>query len=157
MRSRVRIAAAAALAIAVTSCGGAQTRRSEALERRVATLEDEVTNLRREMIERDQAVAEAASRGSGDDVTARLEELGQTIADLRSQLDRRPPPAPSRPAPDPSVVYAVPIDGYPSEGPRHAKVTLVMSFEFACRFCRKSWDTMAELRKKYGNDLRIVY
>lgn len=59
--------------------------------------------------------------------------------------------------PDPARVYAVPLDDSPSDGPAHAKVTIVMGMEFACPFCRKSWDTIAELRKQYGDDLRVVY
>jgi protein-disulfide isomerase len=35
-------------------------------------------------------------------------------------------------------------------------VTLVEGFEFACPFCYKV-RPIAELRKKYGNDLRVVY
>jgi protein-disulfide isomerase len=62
-----------------------------------------------------------------------------------------------RPTPDPKVTYAVPLDDSPADGPRHAKVTIVMGMEFACPYCRKSWDTLTELRKKYGNDLRVVY
>jgi protein-disulfide isomerase len=59
--------------------------------------------------------------------------------------------------PDPAVTYAVPLDDSPSDGPRHAKVTIVVGMEFACPFCRRSWDTLGELRRTYGRDLRIVY
>lgn len=66
-------------------------------------------------------------------------------------------PVASPPQPDPAAVYSVPLDDSPSDGPKHAKVTIVMGMEFACPFCRRSWDTLAALRKKYGKDLRIVY
>ncbi len=65
--------------------------------------------------------------------------------------------APRRAQPDPAVTYSVPLDDSPSEGPRRAKITIVMGMEFACPFCHKSWDTLAALRTKYGKDLRIVY
>ena len=72
-----------------------------------------------------------------------------------SAQPRHPVAAP--PQPDPAAVYAVPLDDSPSDGPAHAKVTIVMGMEFACPFCRRSWDTLGDLRKKYGSDLRIVY
>jgi len=67
------------------------------------------------------------------------------------------PQRPSRPEPDRAKTYAVPVDGDPSEGPADAKVTLVKAYDYACPFCEKVRPTMDELRKKYGNDLRIVF
>lgn len=64
---------------------------------------------------------------------------------------------PSRPAPEPTKTYAVPIDGDPFEGPADAKVTLVKAYDYACPYCEKVRGTMDDLRKKYGNDLRVVY
>jgi protein-disulfide isomerase len=51
----------------------------------------------------------------------------------------------------------VPIEGDPFQGPADAKVTVVKAYDYACPFCEKVRDTMDELRKKYGNDVRIVY
>ena len=51
----------------------------------------------------------------------------------------------------------MPIEGDPVEGPADAKVTVVKAYDYACPFCEKVRDSMEELRKKYGNDLRIVY
>ncbi len=62
-----------------------------------------------------------------------------------------------RAEPDRAKTYAVPIDGDGSDGPANAKVTLVKAYDYACPYCEKVRDTMDELRKKYGNDLRIVY
>jgi protein-disulfide isomerase len=64
---------------------------------------------------------------------------------------------PQRPEPDRAKTYAVPIEGDPFEGPPDAKVTLVKAYDYACPFCEKVRDTMDELRKKYGNELRVVY
>src|SRR5690606_34113810 len=50
-----------------------------------------------------------------------------------------------------------PVGASPALGSPRAKVTMVMAFEFACRFCRRAWDTVDDLRKKYGKDLRVVY
>jgi protein-disulfide isomerase len=38
-----------------------------------------------------------------------------------------------------------------------AKVTMVMAGEFACPYCRKAWDTVEQLRKTYGQELRVAY
>jgi len=59
--------------------------------------------------------------------------------------------------PDPAVVYSMPVDGYPSEGPDTAKVTLVEGFDFACPYCYRVRPTLAKLRERYGDDLRVVY
>jgi protein-disulfide isomerase len=64
---------------------------------------------------------------------------------------------PQRPEPDRAKTYAMPIEGDPVDGPADAKVTLVKAYDYACPYCEKVRDTMDELRKKYGNDLRIVY
>jgi len=64
---------------------------------------------------------------------------------------------PQRPEPDRAKTYAVPVDGDPSDGPADAKVTLVKAYDYACPYCERVRDTMEQLRKKYGNDLRIVF
>ena len=51
----------------------------------------------------------------------------------------------------------MPVDGDPFDGPADAKVTLVKAYDYACPYCERVRDTMDELRKKYGNDLRVVY
>lgn len=64
---------------------------------------------------------------------------------------------PARAEPDRAKTYSVSIEGDPVDGPADAKVTLVKAYDYACPYCEKVRDTMDELRKKYGNDLRIVY
>lgn len=98
-------------------------------------------------------------------LAARRPGKDQQLADKLDQLSRRidqlaarnSPPRPPRIEPDRAQVYAIPVDGYPSNGPAGAKVTLVAARDYACPFCEKSRATLADLRKKYGNDLRIVY
>ncbi len=66
--------------------------------------------------------------------------------------------APQRRAePDRAKTYAVPVEGDSFDGPADAKITLVKAYDYACPYCEKVRDTMDELRKKYGNDLRVVY
>jgi protein-disulfide isomerase len=58
---------------------------------------------------------------------------------------------------DPAAVYAVPIDDSPSAGAADAAVTLVVTYEFADPFSDRLRATLAELRTKYGPDLRVVW
>ncbi len=62
-----------------------------------------------------------------------------------------------RPEPDRLKTYAVPVDGDPFDGSPSAKVTLVKAYDYACPYCEKVRDTMEDLHKKYGDDLRVVY
>ena len=91
--------------------------------------------------------------------------LERKIDDLSKKLDQvvarggagAAAPRPSRAEPDRAKTYAVPVDGDPADGPADAKVTLVKAYDYACPYCEKVRDTMEDLRKKYGNDLRIVF
>jgi len=91
--------------------------------------------------------------------------LEKKIDDLSKKIDNlvarggagAAAPRPQRVEPDRSKTYAVPIDGDPVDGPADAKVTLVKAYDYACPYCEKVRDTMDDLRKKYGNDLRVVF
>jgi protein-disulfide isomerase len=63
---------------------------------------------------------------------------------------------PARQEPDRAKTYAVPVDNDAFDGPADAKITLVKAYDYACPYCEKVRPTMAELRQKYGNDLRVV-
>ncbi len=63
---------------------------------------------------------------------------------------------PQRQEPDRAKTYAVPVANDAFDGPADAKVTLVKAYDYACPYCEKVRPTMAELRQKYGNDLRVV-
>jgi protein-disulfide isomerase len=113
----------------------------------------------------DKALAEMAKRTQEieigllakkiEDISAKLDSI-QTMA-ARPTLGAAPPSTARRYAQDPALTYAVPLGNSPSLGSPRAKVTMVMAFEFACPYCRKAWDTVDALRKKYGKDLRVVY
>jgi len=64
---------------------------------------------------------------------------------------------PARREPDAAATYGVPVGTSPFVGSPKAKVTLIMVGEFGCPYCRKAWDTVEDLRKKYGADLRVAY
>jgi len=91
--------------------------------------------------------------------------LERKIDDLNKKLDQviarggagAAAQRPARVEPDRAKTYAMPIDGDPFDGPADAKITIVKAYDYACPFCERVRDTMDELRKKYGNDLRIVF
>jgi len=145
------------LALAIILLVGCyRQQRDEATERRLALLEQRLDA-------QDKALAEQKSQSNVSievmALASRVQELAQRIADLESKVAQAAAkPARRRSGPDASLVYAVPVGSTsPMLGPADAKVTIVMAYEFACRFCRKAWDTMDKLRAKYGKDLRIVY
>lgn len=52
----------------------------------------------------------------------------------------------------------VKTDNNPSIGPRNAKATIAVWFDFQCRFCKQyETTTLKEVLDTYGNDVRIVY
>jgi protein-disulfide isomerase len=59
--------------------------------------------------------------------------------------------------PDRALTYAVQVDGYPSDGPADAKVTLVIAHDYADPYSERNRATLDDLRKKYGNELRVVF
>lgn len=63
---------------------------------------------------------------------------------------------PQRKEPDRAKTYAVPVDNDAFDGPADAKITVVKAYDYACPFCERVRPTMAALRQKYGNDLRVV-
>lgn len=85
--------------------------------------------------------------------------LEKKIDDLNAKVDKllKGSGKPARVEPDRSKTYAVPVDGDATDGPADAKITLVKAYDYACPYCEKVRDTMDELKKKYGNDIRIVY
>ncbi len=69
----------------------------------------------------------------------------------------RPSPSPSREEPDPTQVLRVPVGTGASRGPASALVTVVVFSDFQCPFCSRVESTLADLRRRYGNDLRVVW
>ena len=108
-------------------------------------------------------VVVAACQADNKSLERKIDELNKRLDKLDGQLARggagaaAPQQRPARAEPDRSKTYAVPVDGDPSEGPADAKITVVKAYDYACPFCEKVRDSMEELRKKYPNELRIVY
>src|SRR5689334_3248042 len=107
-------------------------------------------------------VAAAACQADNRNIERKLDEMSKDIKDLKQQVARggaagAAAPRPQRAEPDRAKTYSMPVDNDPVDGPADAKVTLVKAYDYACPYCEKVRDTMDELRKKYGNDLRIVF
>jgi protein-disulfide isomerase len=104
------------------------------------------------------ALVAACQPVADDSVSKKLDEINKKLDALDKKVAAGPQrPMPQQPAgPDPNTVYSVAIDGAPFKGPKHAKVTIVEAFEFACPFCERVNATMKELQKQYGDDLKIV-
>ena len=160
MKTRVTFVILSVLAgtlglLALAACAGRQA--DDSLRTRVESLESR--DAQRADTEQRLARIEAQSADIMQLVqamSARLDGLETRLATLAEQQARVA--APQRPrGPDPAQVYAVPVGDSPVEGPADAKITIVKAYEFACPFCERSRATMAEIRRHYGKDVRIVY
>jgi protein-disulfide isomerase len=119
---------------------------------------ERLTAIEQRLDAQQRALEEARHHDSDTELSA----LAGQIDSLREQVEAlavKPKLAagPTRPAPDAAVVYGVPVGTSPTVGSPGAKVTLIMAGEFACPYCRRAWDTVEQLRTKYGADLRIAY
>ena len=104
----------------------------------------------------------AGCQADNRNIERKLDEMAKDIKDLKAQVGRggagaAAPQRPQRVEPDRQKTYSMPIEGDAVDGLADAKVTLVKAYDYACPYCEKVRDTMDELRKKYGNDLRIVF
>jgi protein-disulfide isomerase len=103
----------------------------------------------------------AACQPDTRNIERKLDEMSKDLKDLKTQVARggagAAVPRPPRAEPDVAKTYAVSIDGDPIDGPADAKVTIVKAYDYACPYCDRVRETMDELRKKYGNDMRIAY
>jgi protein-disulfide isomerase len=136
--------------LALVACAHAQ--RDPQLEQRLAVIEQRLDAQQR-------ALDEARHHDSDVELSAmatQIEGLRKQIEELMGQ-PRVGAMRPPRREPDPAAVYAVPVGTSPTVGSPKAKVTLIMVGEFGCPYCRRAWDTVEALRKKYGADLRVVY
>jgi protein-disulfide isomerase len=117
-----------------------------------------------ELARRQKAEAELAPRVDALAAEIMALKAGEVVMDdklaMLAMLAREPPPIvapPRRHELDPAKVWAIGIDNDPVIGPADAKVTLIETMDYACPFCEKLREPFAQLRTKYGKDLRIVY
>jgi protein-disulfide isomerase len=88
---------------------------------------------------------------------SRLYETLQRDAATHPAPEADAEPTPSRPVPDPSAIYRVPVGRSPRRGPDDALVTVVMVSDFQCPFCSRVEPTITQLEERYGRDLRVVW
>ena len=137
------------------SCGDGD--KVEKLEKQVGELEDDISKERKK-----RRAAERKYEDAVNEHEAEVKKLRHQLDEqkARAEAERRRPTIPARPRrvePDPAAVYAFPIDQSIVEGPADAKVTIVFGYDYACPYCQKSQATLADLKRKYGPDLRIAY
>jgi protein-disulfide isomerase len=103
----------------------------------------------------------AACQADQKNLNERMERIEKKLDAVIAQGGRGAAPGagqqrPQRQEPDRAKTYAVPVENDPFDGPADAKVTLIKAYDYACPYCERVRPTMADLRKKYGNDLRVV-
>jgi protein-disulfide isomerase len=148
----VRIALSFVIVVALAGC--VRQSRVTALEVRLAAMEAQQARDRKALdvaVRRLRAMVDRAQiMDALEQIETKLDELDQKVAKAKSPPRRRPEPKGTD-------VYAVPIAGAPAEGPADALVTIVRAYEYACPYCEKSRKTLAELRQRYPDELRVVY
>lgn len=104
-------------------------------------------------------LAACVSRSEIDELKKNDKEILAKLDKIAANAGRAAPSAPQQgpKGPDADKVYAIPVGDSAVEGPADAWVTIVEISDFQCPFCGKVIPTLAELKKKYGNDIRIVF
>jgi protein-disulfide isomerase len=92
----------------------------------------------------------------------RLTEAGtpprQLYPALTAQNYVAPAPENDEPEPEDTTIWNVPVlPGDPVLGPADALVTLIEFSDFQCPYCKRAEETLAQLSRQYGKDLRIVW
>jgi protein-disulfide isomerase len=67
------------------------------------------------------------------------------------------PPAQEEEGEDTKTVWKVPVGKSPVKGPATALVTIIEFSDFQCPYCKRVEPTLAELEKKYGDKIRLVW
>ncbi|MGE0325049.1 MAG: DsbA family protein [Polyangiaceae bacterium] len=63
-----------------------------------------------------------------------------------------------RPEEDDKTVWKVPVEAHnPIKGAKDALVTIVIFSDYQCPFCKRVEDTMSQVEKTYGDDVRVVW
>lgn len=76
-----------------------------------------------------------------------------------TNLNHAAPPPPPAPAEDAdATVWKVPVMADdPVRGPKDAPVTIIVFSEFQCPFCKRVEETLAQVSKTYGAEVRLVW
>jgi len=74
---------------------------------------------------------------------------------LRTPQQAAPAPAAAPPGSD--QIYKVTLGDAPQKGSAEAKVTIVEWSDFQCPFCGRVSDTLRQIERSYGSDVRFVF
>ena len=134
------------------ACTGDLDKKVEKLEGKVSDLETQRDKLTKQIADLDKKLTQ--TRDVDRKVDDLLRQQQRTMDDVgRAAIAAQR----ARAEPDRTKVYAIPVGDAPQDGPSDAKVTMIEAYEYACPYCEKTRPVLTELRRKYGNDLRIVY
>lgn len=92
---------------------------------------------------------------------SRISDLETRIKSLEAKIDQAaravPQAAPNMPpAPDPNIVYTIPVAHTPVIGPKNAKVTITEFMDLECPFCARFHPPIEEVLKAYPKDVNYV-
>ena len=105
----------------------------------------------------DQVLARARTITPRERVYAEMVASPVTVGDAPQQPQHPAQPQQPQQQLDPNTVYRVPVGNSPALGPADALVTMVIFSDFQCPFCGRVEPTLASIRERYGNDVRIVW
>ena len=55
------------------------------------------------------------------------------------------------------VVHKIPVGAGPTRGPATAQVTIIEFSDYQCPYCKRAEETLARVRREYGDKVRIVW
>jgi protein-disulfide isomerase len=96
------------------------------------------------------AKAKLAAGTPPERLYAELSRENRAKAPKEQDEDQEPPE-------DTKTVFKIPVDRSPQRGSKKALVTIVEFADYQCPYCAAAEPMLASLRKKYGDDLRIVF
>jgi protein-disulfide isomerase len=106
--------------------------------------------------EKFQTVVDDESKKAQEEVEAGTPP-GRLYAEMARQNYVAPPPEKTEPPEDTTTVFKIPVGTSPVLGGPNALVTIVEFGDFQCPFCARVEPTLAELRQKYGDRIRLVW
>ena len=93
-----------------------------------------------------------------DRSTGRLDEIRDAVAEAKDALSNlQIAAAPGAKGVDPNKRYKVETKGSPALGPETAPVTIVEFSDFQCPFCGRVGPTLKQIKKEYGDQVRVVF
>ncbi len=88
------------------------------------------------------------------------QRMGNKGGSLGTPLRNQPPPVAAAPLLAPAgsdQIYKVALGDAPQKGSPEAKITIVEWSDFQCPFCGRVIDTLHQIEKTYGADVRFVF